>query len=110
MPKTDNLKPFKPGQSGNPAGRKVGCRVKLSEEFLAALYADFASHGRQTIERVRDEKPEAYLKVVASILPKQLEVSADPFDGVSDDDLARIVAAATAALEDDGEEDRELVH
>ena len=110
MSNLKTLKPYKPGQSGNLSGRPTGSRVKLSEAFLAALHADFAVHGRETIERVRGEKPEAYLKVVASILPKQLEVSADPFDGVSDDDLARIVAAATAALEDDGEEDRELVH
>lgn len=105
MANTSNLKSFKPGQSGNPAGRRVGSRIKLSEAFLAALCEDFVQYGRETIERVRVEKPDAYLKVVASILPKQLEVTTDPFDGVSDDDLATIVAAATAALQQEGEDE-----
>jgi hypothetical protein len=112
MTKTANLKPFQPGQSGNPAGRKPGSRVKLSEAFLAALHGDFAQHGKAAIERVRLDKPDAYLKVIASILPKQIEVSADPFDGVSDDELEMIVVAAAAAIRahQDDEPDVERVH
>jgi hypothetical protein len=98
MAKTDNLKPFQPGQSGNPAGRKPGSRGKLSEAFLAALCEDFAEHGRETIERVRNEKPDAYLKVIASILPKQIDVTTDPFDGMSDDELVTMIRASEAAI------------
>jgi hypothetical protein len=106
MGKIENLKPFRPGQSGNPAGRKTGSRIKLSEAFLAALCEDFVAHGRDTIERVRVEKPDAYVKVIASILPRQLEVSASPFDGISDEDLEAIIAAAVAAVRDEPDEDR----
>jgi len=98
MAKTDNLKPFQPGQSGNPAGRKPGSRGKLSEAFLEALCADFVEHGRETIKRVRNEKPEAYLKVIASILPKQIDVTTDPFDGMSDEDLVTMIRASEAAI------------
>lgn len=86
--------------SGNTAspGRPRGSRVKLSEAFLAALCADFEQHGAATIERVRIDKPDAYLKVIASILPKQIEVTESPFDGMSDDELEAIVKAATDAL------------
>ncbi len=86
--------------SGNTAspGRPRGSRVKLSEAFLAALCDDFCRHGAATIERVRIDKPDAYLKVVASILPKQIEVAADPFEAMSDDELEALVAAAAAAL------------
>jgi hypothetical protein len=98
MAKTDNLKPFQPGQSGNPAGRKPGSRGKLSEAFLAALCEDFAEHGRETIERVRNEKPDAYLKVIASILPKQIDVTTDPFDGMSDEELVTMIRASEAAI------------
>lgn len=113
MSKAANLKPFKPGQSGNPAGRKTGSRVKLSEAFLAALHEDFAEHGKIAIERVRIEKPDAYLKVIASILPKQIEVAVDPFDGIPDDELEMIVKAAAAAIRahyDDDQGDEERVH
>jgi hypothetical protein len=98
MSKLNNLRPFKPGQSGNPAGRKTGSRVKLSEAFLAALCEDFAEHGRETIERVRIDKPDAYLKVIASILPRQIDVKADPFEGVSDEDLVAMIRVTEAAI------------
>ena len=89
---------FKPGQSGNPAGRTKGSRNKLGEDFIAALHADFRAHGVQVLETVRTQKPDQYLKVVASLLPKQIEVKEGAFDGVSDEDLAALVAAARSAL------------
>lgn len=64
---------FKPGQSGNPAGRPKGTRHKLGAAFLEAMLEDFTAHGAETIIKVRDEKPDQYLKVVASILPKEIE-------------------------------------
>ena len=35
--KLRNLKPFKPGQSGNPKGRPKGARNRLGTQFLEAL-------------------------------------------------------------------------
>lgn len=90
--------PWKPGQSGNPAGRPKGSRNKLGEQFVQALQTDFETHGKQAIETVRAERPHEYLKVVASLLPKQVEIKEGTFDGVSDDQLAALVAAARSAL------------
>ena len=64
---------FKPGQSGNPAGRPKGARNKLGEEFLKRLESDFRKHGGEAIEQVRRDKPDVYLKVVAQIVPKQMQ-------------------------------------
>src|SRR4026207_505117 len=65
---------FKPGQSGNPAGRPKGSRNRVSEKLLEALAIDFENHGREVIETVRAERPADYLKIVASLVPKQMEI------------------------------------
>ncbi len=68
--------PWKPGQSGNPAGRPKGARSKLGEDFVAALHEDFAAHGVAAIQKMREEKPGDYVRVIASLLPKELDVQA----------------------------------
>jgi Family of unknown function (DUF5681) len=73
--------PFEKGQSGNPNGRPKGSRNKLSEAFLQALSADFTAQGTAVIEKVRAEKAHEYLKIVALLVPKQVELDgvAQPF-------------------------------
>ena len=94
----DTLSPaWQPGQSGNPKGRPKGSRNKLGESFLTDLQADWAEHGSAVIKTVRAERPHEYLKVVASILPKELNVRVDPLDEMDDDELTAILAAARAA-------------
>ena len=81
-------RPFEPGESGNPAGRPKGSRNKLSEAFVTDLFETWQTHGRKAIERVVNETPAAYLKVVASLVPRELKVtSEDRFAGMSDEDL-----------------------
>ena len=82
-------KPWVKGTSGNPAGRPKGSRNKLGEQFLKDLYADWEEHGEEVLSRCRIQKPDAYLKVVAGLLPKQLNVKIDPFEELSDDELNR---------------------
>lgn len=89
---------FKPGNNANPAGRPKGSRNRLGEAFVQALHDDFQRHGIETIGRVRTERPHEYLKVVASLLPKQLEIKESDFDSFSDDELAAFVVAARSAL------------
>ena len=87
----------KPFQPGNP-GRPKGSRNKLGEAFISAMHDDFVEHGAAVIETVRIEKPDQYLKVVASILPKELNIKTDAFDGLTDEQLSALVVAARNAL------------
>lgn len=89
---------WKPGASPNPAGRPKGSRNKLGEAFVAALQDDFLEHGPKVIETVRVEKPDVYLKVIAQVIPKEMTIKTDTFDGITDEQLAAIVAAARDAL------------
>ena len=83
---------FEPGKSGNPAGRPQGARSKLGEAFLEKLLADFQKHGAEAIERVRVEKPDAYLKVIASLLPRDINLNvADDMNDLTDDELEQRV-------------------
>lgn len=84
---------WKPGVSPNPRGRPKGSRNKLGEEFVAALQADFEQHGPAVIETVRAEQPAQYLKVIAAVIPKEVNVNVSPLEDLSDDDLERAIAA-----------------
>jgi hypothetical protein len=98
-PEQDEKGRFVPGNSGG--GRTKGARHKLGEAFLEAMLENWAEHGAETIETVRTERPQDYLKVVASILPKELNVKVSELDELTDDQLrgqlARVVAQLAAA-------------
>ena len=98
--KAEHLKEFafKPGQSGNPAGRTKGTRVRLGEAFLSDLMANWETNGATTIEQVRTERPHEYLKVVAATLPKELNIKVNELDDLTDDQLARQLRAIAAQL------------
>lgn len=95
--------------SGNiGGGRPKGARTKLGEAFLEAMYADFTEHGAATIVKVRDEKPDQYLKVVASILPKEIEAG-EKLGSVLEEILER-VDGRTRLIGMAPQEQREAMH
>ena len=90
--RADHLTRFKPGNPGRPKGS----RNKLAEAFTQALHDDFMEHGETVIATVRAEKPDQYLKVIASLVPKDVNLNVNNMDEMTDAELAeRIQSLAT---------------
>jgi|18_taG_2_1085343.scaffolds.fasta_scaffold02822_3 hypothetical protein len=88
---------FQPGNNGGP-GRPKGSRNKLGEAFLADFLSDWEEHGVTAIQTMRADRPHEYVKVAASILPKELNVKVSEFDELTDDQLDKRITALADAL------------
>ena len=95
--------PWKPGQSGNPRGRPKGSRHKIAECFLRDLLADYEEHGAVSIAMMRQKDVVAYVKTVASLLPKQIEHSPNPMADLTDQELEKLEEFLTAIQGEDAE-------
>lgn len=71
-PQQDESGRFVTGNIGG--GRPKGARAKLGEAFLEAMRASFEERGEEAIQEVIDKKPDQYLKVIASLMPKEIEL------------------------------------
>jgi hypothetical protein len=87
---------WKPGQSGNPAGRKKGFRNRLGEAFLQDMLSAWEANGKAAIDRVIEERPHEFIKAVAGILPKDVNIRTEAVQELSDDELAAALAALRA--------------
>ena len=70
------LLPGTPGirGAGRPPKRETDARKALARGLYQELRDDFMLFGAEAIQRVREERPEAYLKVIASLAPKHLHL------------------------------------
>lgn len=91
---------IKPGEVRNPKGRPKGSRNKLNEDFIVALCAHFAEHGLDAIARVHAERPDVYLKVVASLQPKEFEVRDRTLEEMSDNEVFEALQSIRALKEE----------
>ena len=84
---------FQPGQSGNPKGRKPGSKQKLADSFVDDMYSAWKVRGRAAIETVIDERPHEFIKAVASLMPKEINIRTEIVQELTDDELFAALSA-----------------
>ena len=90
-------KPF--GSDNPPRGRPKGSRHKLSEDFIRALAEDFENHGKDAIVKMREDRPGDYIRVIASLVPKDLNLNVNEYEHWTDEQLADRIEQLDRELE-----------
>jgi Family of unknown function (DUF5681) len=77
-----NLRPWKPGQSGNPKGRPLGARHKIAEAIIRDIAADWEVNGVAALAELAKTDVAAYCKLAAGLIPKEFNLAlASPMPG-----------------------------
>lgn len=94
------LKSFAPGESGNPGGKPKGARNRLTSRFIHQLADSFELEGKSAIDKLIVADPGRYLTIIASLVPKEVEISR-PLGDLTDDELAKLGDLLLTALAPD---------
>ncbi len=82
--------PWKPGQSGNPAGRPVGSRNQFSGDFYGALQQEWELRGADALRIVAKYRPDVYVMTIASLC-KNVPPEENPQNAISEEQLREII-------------------
>jgi hypothetical protein len=97
---------FKPGHLSR-GGRRKGSRDRIATALLEAISEDFEKFGTEAVRIARMERPVEYLRICASLLPREFEISDNRLKDIPDDELdllleyarQRIARGLTASVE-----------
>jgi hypothetical protein len=85
---------FQKGNNGSngTGGRPLGSRNKLCKAMLEDLAADWREGGAAAIRIMRMERPAEYVRVMCSILPKELILDNSPVTELDDAELDHMIS------------------
>jgi hypothetical protein len=84
---------FKPGQPSR-GGRRKGSRDRIATALLEEIAKDFEEHGAEAVKIARVERPVEYLRICASLLPKEFEITDNRLKEIPDDELDAFIELA----------------
>lgn len=91
---------FQPGNNGG-LGRPPGSRNKLAEAFLQDLAVVWEERGIEALRRCAEEEPAQFCRVVASLMPKDININAEVSHLVDPAAFASKFRAAMALLDNE---------
>jgi len=86
-------------------GRPKGARSKLGEQFCQDVYDKWQQAGARCIDEMIADKPGDFVKLVATMLPKEMSLTVNDGSDMSDEELhdrIRSLAAQLAPFVDGG--------
>jgi hypothetical protein len=79
-------------RSADPHGNVYYTRRRVNQAFLEALLEEFHKNGAKILERVGQEQPGTFLKVLGMLVPKELKIEhSNPASQLSDETLALMI-------------------
>jgi hypothetical protein len=70
-----NLKPWQPGQSGNPNGRPVGSRSAFSAGFTRDLAEVWADKGKAAMLYTAEKQPGVFFATCARLIGPEVKLT-----------------------------------
>jgi hypothetical protein len=91
---------FRRGVSGNPHGNRHRTRHLLNQEFMQALLLNFRHEGKRAIEKVARNQPAVYVKILALLVPREMQVEhTNSIKQMSDEELEVAIEALQAMID-----------
>src|SRR5258706_12460961 len=80
------------------SAKPVGLRDALARKFIDTLTADFEQNCSTVIKTLREDKAYDYLRIVVSLLPKEIVVDDSQLEEMPDDELAAVLSAVRSLI------------
>jgi hypothetical protein len=87
------MAPFEKGMT-KIGGRRKGSRDRISTALLESIAKDFEEFGDEAVKIARIERPVEYLRIVASLLPKEFEIVDSRLHDITDEELDAFIEVA----------------
>ncbi len=87
---------FEKGHKGG--GRAKGARNRIAYKLIEALEKDFQEHGEEAVKIARIERPVEYLKIIASVIPKEFSLEDNRLNDLNDDELEILINELRAKI------------